>query len=100
MKKLKNFKKRNESGRKENELSKQIDLSCGFGELRRNLEDFEEMEKWKANEEIERQEEIENQPPTIQEENVNELRMEFLEREENGGGRSRNKTQRETNDEI
>ena len=69
---MKNIKKKNGHGRKENELNKQIDLSCGFEALSRNLEDFEEMEKWKANEEIERREEIENQLPTIQEENENE----------------------------
>ena len=53
-------------------MNRQIDLSCGFEELSRNLEDFEEMKKWKENEEIERQEEIENQLPKTQEENEND----------------------------
>ena len=39
-----------------------------FGEIRRNLEDLEETGKWRANEEIARQEEIGNQLPTTQEE--------------------------------
>ena len=79
-------------------MNKQIDLSCGFEELRRNLGDFEEMEKWEENEEIGRQEEIENQLPTIQDENRNDSGAEFLEREENGGDQNQNQTQQETND--
>ena len=45
-----------------NELANQPELSGGFEELRKNLVEFEEMKKWKANEEIERREEIEDQP--------------------------------------
>ena len=57
------------------------------------------MGKWKPYEELERQKEIENQPPTTEEENKNHLGAELLGREENGGGQSQNQTQQETNDE-
>ena len=69
-----------------------------FGEIRRNLEDLEETGKWRANEEIARQEEIGNQLPTTQEENEMNWGVEFLEREENGGDQSQNQTHQETND--
>ena len=54
---------------KKNDLDKQIELSCGFGELG-SLGNFEESEKWNAMGEIERQE-VEDQLPTIQEEDGN-----------------------------
>ena len=38
-------------GEKQNELYRQIELSCGFEELRRGLDDFEEAKKWKSSEE-------------------------------------------------
>ena len=38
---------------RKNELNRQIELSCGFEELRRKLEDFEEIKKWEANGEAE-----------------------------------------------
>ena len=80
-------------------MNKKIDLSCGFEELRRNLEVSEDMEEWKAMGEIERRGKVENQLPTIQEENENELGIEFLETEENGWDQSHNRTQPETNGE-
>ena len=64
---------------RKNELNKKIDLSCGFEELRRNLEVSEDMEEWKAMGEIERRGKVENQLPTIQEENGNDLGAEFSE---------------------
>ena len=64
---------------KKNELNRQIELSCGFGELR-SLGDFEEAKKWKTIEEIDRQEEAGDQLPTIQEANVNDLGRRFRER--------------------
>ena len=62
-----------DQGGKKNDLNRQIELICGFGELRRSLGDFEEAKKWKAIGEIERQEVVADQLPTIQEENGNDL---------------------------
>ena len=76
--KQKNIKKKNGSGRRGNVLVREIALSCGFEELRRKLEDFEEMKACGSNGDIERQEEIENQPPTTQEGKQNERRTEFF----------------------
>ena len=81
------------------ELGREIELSCGFEELRKNLEEFEEMEKWEPNEEIERRGEIDNQLPIIQEENGNDLGKAFLEIEENGGDQIPSSTQQEINGE-
>ena len=53
------------------------------------------MEKWEASEEIEREEEIENQLPAIQEENKNDLGGGVFGKEENGGYQSQNQTQHE-----
>ena len=66
-------------------MSKQIELSWGFGELRKNLEEFEDMEKWKANGEIERQAGIGNQLPAIQENGGDSGKAFFLRNGENGG---------------
>ena len=84
-------------GGKENELNKQIGLSCGFEELRKNLDVFEEMKEERARGEIERQEKVGNQLPTIQEENGEEMEMDFGETEENDGGQNQNWIQKETN---
>ena len=43
---------------KKKELNKQIELSCGFGELRLNLKDLDEMKEEKDYEETERQEKV------------------------------------------
>ena len=56
-------------GERKNELNKQIELSCGFEELRLNLDVFEEMKEEKAMDEIERRKKVEYQLPTIQKEN-------------------------------
>ena len=56
-------------GERKNELNKQIELNCGIGELRKHLDVFEKMKEGEAMEEIERKEKVENQLPTIQEEN-------------------------------
>ena len=72
---------------KKNELNRQIELSCGFGELRRSLDDFEEAEKWKTTQEIDRQE-VEDQLPTIQEEYENDSGAAFSEKDESGGDQS------------
>ena len=77
-------------------MDNQIELSCGFGELSKNLDGFGEMGKWESNAEIERHGEIENQLPTIQE-NENDLGDAFLEIGENGRGQIPSLTQRETN---
>ena len=58
-------------GEMKNELNSQIELSCGFGELR-SLYDFEEAKKWTTIEEIDRQE-VGDHLPTMQEENENDL---------------------------
>ena len=79
-------------------LNRQIELRCGFGELRRSLDDFEEAKKWKVIEEIDRQE-VEDQLPTIQEENGNGTGAVFSEQEASGGDQSPNPTQHETNGE-
>ena len=81
-----------------NDLDKQIELSCGFGELR-SLGNFEESEKWNAMGEIERQEEVEDRLPKIQEEDENDLRAAISEMGENGWGQSSSPMQQETDDE-
>ena len=68
-KRPKNIRNLKRIGKTGNELNKQIELSCGFGELRKNLDVFGEMKEWGAKEEIGRQGEVGNQLPTIQEEN-------------------------------
>ena len=64
-------------GERRNELNKQIDLSCSFAELRRNLDVFEEMKEWVAWGEIERKEKVGNQLPAIQEEGENGMGWSF-----------------------
>ena len=53
---------------KKQELSRQIELSMGFGELGGILNNSEEDKIWKANGETRRQESVGNQLPTIEEE--------------------------------
>ena len=77
-------------------MDRQIELSCGFGELRKSLDDFEEAKKWKEIEEIDRQEEAADQLPTIQEENENDSGAVFSAKEEIGGNQNANPTQQET----
>ena len=60
-------------GERENELNKHIELSCGFGELRKDLDVFEEMKEGRAREEIERREKVGNRLPTIREESGSEM---------------------------
>ena len=83
---------------KKDDLHRQIELSCGFEELRRGLGDFEESKKWKAIEEIDRQE-VGDQLPTIQAENGNDLGVVFSEKGEGGGDKSSNPTQQAANGE-
>ena len=97
-KKRQSIKKKNGYGGKKNDLDKQIELSCGFGELR-SLGNFEESEKWNAMGEIERQEEVEDRLPKIQEEDENDLRAAISEMGENGWGQSSSPMQQETDDE-
>ena len=53
---------------KQEELSKTIELSCGFEELRTMLNDFEEEDKiWGGNQELIRKESVESQLSTIRE---------------------------------
>ena len=53
---------------KKRELSRQIELSWRFGQLRGKLGDFEKDKIWKAHEDAKRQEEVERQLSTISEE--------------------------------
>ena len=82
---------------RKNELNKQIELNCGFGELRRNLDVFEEMKEGGARDEIERKEKVENQLPTIQEENENEMGMDAGETGEEIGDQNQDGDQQEVN---
>ena len=50
---------------KKKELSNQIELMLGFGELREKLNESAEGKFWKANGEDNRQEEVAITPPTI-----------------------------------
>ena len=60
-----------EAGRKEErerELSRRIEVSCRFEQLRGLLNDFEKDKIWEANEDAQRKEEVGRQLPTILEE--------------------------------
>ena len=78
-KRPKNIRNLKRIGKTGNELNKQIELSCAFGELRRDLEDFEEIKKRKAIAELERQGGIWNRLPTTQGENGGDLGAAFRE---------------------
>ena len=82
---------------KKKELNNQIELSCGFGELRTILNDFEVGKNWKMNKEIERQEEVGNQLSTIQEEWGNESRTAISEILDNDGDQSPTPERQATN---
>ena len=58
---------------KKRELSRQIELSLGFGELGGKLNNFEEDKIWTANGETRRRESVGNQLPTIREEEENDF---------------------------
>jgi len=86
---------------RKNELNKQIELGCGFGELRKDLDVFEKMKEEKARGGIERKEKVGNQLPTIQEEHGNEMDGDSGETEEDGDqNQDRNQQEANTHMEI
>ena len=93
--KRKDIKKKMDLEEKKNELNRQVELSCGFEELRRGLDDFEEAKKWKAIGEIDRQEEVGDQLQTIQEENENDSRTVFSEKRKMAGVRVQTRRNRD-----
>ena len=80
------------------ELSKQIELSFGFEELRTILNNFEEDKMWKANQELIRQDSVESQLHTIQEGGIgNDFGTAISEDLRNGGDQSALLEPQETN---
>ena len=66
-------------------MNKQIELSCGFGELRTIPNEFGEGKIWKSNKEIERREGVESRLPKIQEEGASDFGTVFAGNLGNGG---------------
>ena len=80
-------------------MRKQIELCCGFEELRTILNEFEEDKIWKSNKEMEIQEGVESQLPTIQE-GENDFGAVFSGNLGNGGNQSSIPEQHEANNET
>ena len=81
-------------------MNKKIELSCGYGELRTISNESEEDKIWQSNKEIDRQEGVECQLHTIQEEGENDFGAGFSENLGNGGDQSSIPEQQEAGNET